>query len=215
MKAPSYRLFYIRFDILLDSFSWFSWSKYLHLFHKINRWLQNSFDNWKNYFSLGHDFWKRTDFQMCRWLPGKNIWALFDSYNVYTILIALKNTVLFIVSATLLLFLSKMSCWKAKSAGSVTGAVVIFLVKRNFQKYQNFWLKSTLKCFCANSVINLRRAINMIQWYPMSIFTCVHVKFYIFHTAIFARNVETSNMRKSWVTWPSWRLVSSVIMESS
>ena len=59
-------------------------------------------------------------------LLGMNICVLFDYFKVYTMLIALKNTVLFIVSTTSLPFLSKMSRWSAKSAGSVIVAMVIF-----------------------------------------------------------------------------------------
>ena len=219
-KGPLFRLFRIRFGILLDSFPWFLWSKHLHLFRKINRWLQNNFDNWKNYFSLENDFWKITGFQMYHWLLGMNICVLFDYFKVYTMLIALKNTVWFIVSTTSLPFLSKMSRWTAKSAGSVTGAEVILFVNIGCKKCQNLWFKRTFydleellkresfsKVMVESSHWELddkysKGTIGWFnEWYSISIFTWRHVilHLYISHTVGFTESVSPEMLRH-----PAW-----------
>ena len=107
---------------------------------------------------------------MYYWLLGMNICVLFDYFKVYTMLIALKNTVWFIVSATSLQFLSKMSRWTAKSAGSFPGAEAILFVNigqivKNVKisdleevlKRESF-SKVRWKVPTENSMINIRKA---------------------------------------------------------
>ena len=152
---------------------------------------------------------------MYHWLLGMDICVLFDYFKVYTMLIALKNTVWFIVSATSLQFLSKMSRWTAKSAGSFPGAEAILFVNIG-QIVKNVKISDLEELLKRESFSKVRVESShwelddkyskgtigwFNEWYSISIFTWRHVilHLYISHTVGFTESVSPEMLRH-----PAW-----------